>query len=63
MSDKPTTGPAATPPPPTPEYDTWNADQIKSWAATVGQKVRNAAIAYETAHQNRPEVIAALSAP
>lgn len=61
MSDEPTTSPEETPP--TPEYDTWNADQVKAWAKTAGERVLRRALAYETAHQNRPEVIEALSAP
>ena len=47
---------------PAPEYDTWTVDQIAAWAATAGDKAREAAIAYEAAHQNRPQALEALGA-
>ena len=56
--------PAPTTPPqkPAPEYDMWSTEQIAAWVATASDKVRQAAIEYEAANQNRPEVLEALGA-
>lgn len=57
----PETQPAATEPP-TPDYDHWTLEQIAEWAASAPDDLRTAAITYETANQNRAEVLEALGA-
>lgn len=47
---------------PAPDYDIWSMELLTAWAATATDAQRAAAMEYETAHQNRPEVLAALGA-
>jgi hypothetical protein len=46
--------------PPAPDFDIWSGDLLNAWAAGATDEQRTAAIDYETAHQNRPDVLAAL---
>ena len=58
MSDETQTVPES----PDPQYDLWTVEQITEWATTATEKLRQAAITYETANQNRPQVLEALGA-
>jgi hypothetical protein len=61
MAENPTTVPAGDTPP-APEYDTLTVEQITAWATTATSNKLTLAILYESTHQNRADVLAALDA-